>query len=290
MNRLLREPLVHFFIGGALLFAWYDLVADEASYAPDRIVIDANRVTALATTFQRIWLRPPTSEELDSLVSDFVDEEVLYREGLALGLDRDDLVIRRRLRQKVEFLHSDLVGFAPPTETELGEFLASNRERFRTPALASFHQVYVNPEAKTSDATPYERANSMLAHLRSGSAVEGDPTLLPESMRSVSEREISSVFGEQFAADLVALGGEGWLGPFASSFGLHLVQIDERVEEHLPELAEIRAAVAREFEAERRAEQNARFLEELRARYDIEVRMPTDKSTALSTPTVSLGG
>ena len=107
MRRLLREPLLHFLVGGALIFVLYRSVADDPAFVPDRIVIGEERVASLAATFQRTWLRPPTRLELDGLVQEFVDEEILYREGLALGLDRDDLVIRRRLRQKMEFLHLD---------------------------------------------------------------------------------------------------------------------------------------------------------------------------------------
>ncbi len=133
MRRLLREPLVHFLLGGALLFALYAAVADDPVDARDRIVIDEVRVANLATTFQRTWLRPPTRVELDGLVREFVDEEILYREGLALGLDRDDAVIRRRMRQKMEFLSTDLGGQEVASEAELAGFLSANRERFEKP-------------------------------------------------------------------------------------------------------------------------------------------------------------
>jgi len=290
MNRLLREPLVHFLISGALLFALYGFVSNDESYAPGRIVVGADRVAALATTFQRTWMRPPTASELDSLVSDYVDEEILYREALALGLDRDDLVIRRRLRQKVEYLHSDLVEFAPPTEAELAEHLASNRDPFRIPARVSFEQVYVNPEAGKADGSAHDRADAILAELRAGGAVAGDATLLPARMQSASEREVGSVFGDRFAADLVALEGAGWLGPVASSFGLHLVRVGERIPARMPELDEVRREVAREFESARRSKQDDRFVEELRARYDIEVRMPRSEASAESTPASAMGG
>lgn len=290
MNRMLREPLVHFLVGGALLFALYGLASNDAPYAPQRIVVDPSRVAALATTFQRIWMRPPTADELDSLIRDFVDEEILYREALALGLDRDDLVVRRRLRQKLEYLHSDLVEIAAPGEAELAEYLASNRDRFRIPARVSFEQIYVNPEAGKPDGSPYERAEVILAELRAGSASDGDNTLLPRRMQSASEPEIGAVFGDDFAADLVLLEGGGWLGPIASSFGLHLVRVDDRVPARMAELEEVRREVLRELESARRAVQNDRFLEQLRAQYEVEVRMPRDERTATSGPTATVGG
>jgi hypothetical protein len=288
MSRVLREPLVHFLLGGAALFALYEVVDDEVSYAPDRIVIEAESVASLVTTFQRTWLRPPTGEELQALVDDYIDEEILYREGLALGLDRDDLVIRRRLRQKVEYLHTDLVAYPPPTEAELEAFLKANRDRFREPEALSFVQVFIDPEENAG--SPHDRATQLLRELRAGVEVAGDATTLPGAMARASEREIGAIFGTRFAADAVALEGNGWIGPVASSFGLHLVRIDERRSARIPALAEVRAQVVRDFESARRKDQNERFLEELRERYEVEVRMPSADALARSADAASLGG
>lgn len=288
MRRLLREPLLHFLVGGVLLFVFYGIVADDPAYAPDRIVVDEARVASLAATFQRTWLRPPTRDELDGLVREFVDEEILYREGLALGLDRDDLVIRRRLRQKVEFLYTDLAGKAEPSEAELAGFLASNRERFEQPARLSFRHVFLSPGAGSIAAR--RRATELLEKLRaegSEASVEGDRTLLPETMLKASERDVASVFGAGFAGDVLALTGDDWTGPVASSYGLHLVRVDERVPARLPELGEIRREVEREYEAIRRAEANQRFLQKLRDGYEVEIRMPSVDSAPQPS---SLGG
>jgi hypothetical protein len=274
MRRLLREPLLHFLLGGALLFALYGGVANESVQTSDRIVIDEARVTSLAATFERTWLRPPTADELDGLVRDFVDEEILYREGLALGLARDDLVVRRRLRQKVEFLHMDLAEREEPTEAELSAYLSDNRERFQESARISFQQLFVSPDAGYPAAK--QHADELLSKLRTGvtqAELEGDPTLLP------SQRDVASVFGAGFAGDVVALTGDEWTGPVASSYGLHLVRVDERVPARMPELEQIRRQVEIEYEAAQRAEANQRFIEELRERYEVEIRMPKLDST-----------
>ena len=276
MRRLLREPLVHFLLGGALLFALYAAVADDPVDAPDRIVIDEVRVANLAATFQRTWLRSPTREELDGLVREFVDEEILYREGLALGLDRDDAVIRRRMRQKMEFLSTDLAGQEEASEAELAGFLSANRERFEKPARLSFRHVFVSPDGGSTAAR--HRADELLEKLRAGgseASVEGDRTLLPETMLEATERDVASLFGPGFAGDILALTGDGWSGPVASSFGLHLVRVDGRVSARLPELAEIRREVQREYDALQRAEANRSFLRRLRDRYEVEIRMPS---------------
>jgi parvulin-like peptidyl-prolyl isomerase len=284
MKRFLREPLLHFLIGGALIYAIYGLAADDPMASPDRVVVDEQRVDKLVATFQRTWMRPPAAGELDALIQDFVDEEILVREGLALGLDRDDPVIRRRLRQKMEFLRVDLGEQENATDAELTAYLLANQERFEEPARLSFRQVFVNPDAGSPAAR--RRANELLGKLQSGTpdaAGKGDSTLLPETMGSASEREIGTVFGADFAGDVFALTGDDWSGPLASSYGLHLVRVGERVAARKLELEEARREVERDYETARRAEANQRFLRELRERYEVEIRMPNvDSAPQLS--------
>ncbi|MEE8558095.1 MAG: peptidylprolyl isomerase [Myxococcota bacterium] len=276
MIRPWREPLVHFLLGGAVLFLLYSTVSEERSVRRDRIVVGEERVASLATIFQRTWFRPPTRAELEGLVQEFVDEEILYREALELGLDRDDLVVRRRLRQKMEFLHLDLVEPPASTDGELEAFLGANGDRFREPAQLGFRQVFVSPGPE-GESDVRLRAEQKLARLRasgSGDEVTGDRTLLPQRMQGASEPDVAAAFGPRFARDLFTLSGEGWLGPVASSFGLHLVRIEGRKPGRLPPLPEIREQVERELVAERRDQANRRFLETLRARYQVEIRMP----------------
>jgi hypothetical protein len=278
--RFFREPLVRFLLGGAALFLLYGIVADEPIARQDRIVVGEERIASLAATFQRTWLRAPTRAELDGLVQDFVDEEILYREALALGLDRDDLVVRRRLRQKMEFLHLDLVEPSAPTQDELADFLERNAERFREPARLSFRQVFVSPEKGEGDVQG--RAEQQLSLLRdgeTGDAGAGDRTLLPETMRNTDAHEVAMIFGPGFARDLFALSGEGWQGPLASSFGLHLVQIEDSTPGRMPALSEVREHVERELLAERREQARRRFLEVVRGRYAVEIQMPETVAT-----------
>ena len=139
MSRLIRDPLLHFLLGGVLLFVLYGFVG-EGSEPPDRIVVGGPEVERLATTFARTWMRPPTRSELDGLIDDFITEEILYRQALEIGLDQNDLVIRRRLRQKMEFLAQDLAR-SEANDDELREFLAAHAETFLKPDLWSFQQV-----------------------------------------------------------------------------------------------------------------------------------------------------
>ncbi|MDH3684669.1 MAG: peptidylprolyl isomerase [Myxococcales bacterium] len=274
MSRLFRDPLLHFLLGGALLFGLYDLVGDGPE-SRDRVIVGEAEVERLATTFARTWMRPPTRAELDGLIDDFITEEILYREALELGLDRNDLVIRRRLRQKMEFLAQDL---SNPTadDAALQAFLAENPDRFREPERWSFRQLFFDP-ARDGAA----RASERLAGLRADSDGEGDadgaagdPTLLPRTLERASAREIDGTLGAGFAAQLAGAEVGEWSGPYASSFGLHLVFVRERTPGRLPALEEIRPLVERERSAAERRALKERFEQGIRERYEIEVQLP----------------
>lgn len=273
MKRVLREPLVHFLLGGVALFLLYGLVAT----GPDdptsrRVVVSEDRIALLTASFERTWMRSPTAAELRGLIDEFVTEEVLYREALALGLDRDDLVVRRRLRQKMDFL-SDGIADRDPTDEELGAFLAANPERFRIPPRTSFEQIFLDPRA---NGVVGERAATLLARLRDDpdAEVAGDPTLLPHGLDAATPLEIANAFGAPFASELAEAPVGTWTGPLTSAFGAHLVRVVAREPERLPPLAEVRDGVEREWAADRRAAGQKRFYETLRARYQVEIHAP----------------
>jgi len=283
-SRLIREPLLHFLVLGAGLFALYAGVNNGAPERDDRIVVDEEQVMRLAEQFQRTWMRPPTRPELEGLAKDFVKEEILYREALDLGLDRDDLVIRRRMRQKMEFLNADLVEMQSPADADLQAYLEAHPDRFRTAATTSFEQIYLNPERPGADAE--QRAAELLERLNANEATTieidtiGDPTLLPGKLDAASSREISATFGGQLAEAAGDAPQDIWSGPYASGFGLHLVRVTDRTPARLPVLAEIRAAVERDWSAERRRNANERFYDTLRKRYSVEIRLPQAAETA----------
>jgi len=285
---MLREPLVQFLLLGAGLFALYSLVAVDAGARRDRIVVDAGQVTRLAQQFQRTWMRPPTRAELDGLIEDHVKEEVLYREALALGLDKDDLVIRRRMRQKMEFLNEDIVEQRQPTDAELQAFLDASPEQFRIPARLTIRQVFVRPELHGPDAPKY--AMALLARLEAapdGASVAetlGDATLLPDALSDATASEIARTFGGSFATALEKAPIDRWVGPFASSYGLHLVRVTAREPGRAPSLSEVRAIVAREWSAARRAEASETFHAALRKRYEISIEMPAGSAGEARSP------
>ena len=278
MRSLLREPLVHFLVAGALLFALYAGLTGSDGDRSHRIVVDEERVALLARSFERTWLRPPSAAELRGLVEDHVTEEILYREALALGLDRDDPVVRRRMRQKMEFLNLE-VPASEPGEEELRAYLAAHPERFRAPTRLSLEQLFLDP---ASPRPVSERAAELLGRLSAGEGPEGlgDPTLLPRQLEDVTPAELAGSFGPAFAEAVAEAPVGAWSGPWPSAFGAHLVRVAGRAAPGAPELGEVRPALEREWQAERREQATQRFYRSLRERYEVEVRMPPDAQAA----------
>jgi len=291
MKRILKEPLLHFLLLGACLFIAYGMLQKpSATGDAGKIVVTMGQVENLAATFAKTWQRPPTPEELKGLVRDRVKEEVYCREAMALGLDQDDTVIRRRLRQKMEFISDDVAARAEPTDAELTAYLQAHPDSFRVDPRFTFRQVYLNPEKHGGNLAG--DAAQLLAQLKqTGTAADGpqlgDSLMLEHQFTAASVREIGNQFGETFAARLSELTPGQWQGPIKSGYGLHLVLISERTEGHLPALAEVRELVRREWNNARRLQANDMFYQELLKRYTVTIEglEPTEKEKKLAVNT-----
>lgn len=275
--KFLREPLFHFLLLGALIFLLFDLVNKGENEQPGKIVITEGKIQHIASTFVRTWQRPPSEEELEGLINDYIREEVLYREAVSMGLDEDDTVIRRRLRQKMEFISEDIASQVEPSDEELLEYLRENPDKFKTDTSFDFSQIYFNPE-NHDDSLLNDIQNLILTlndpkEIRDISEI-GDRILLESEYRSVSLNEIKSLFGENFSEELNTLEQGKWQGPVESGYGLHILFISERTEGRVPSLDEIRNIVKRELENERRLGANETFYQNLLERYDIIVEQP----------------
>jgi parvulin-like peptidyl-prolyl cis-trans isomerase-like protein len=282
-SALLREPLLQFLVLGAILFGLFHLVDREKAEAPARIVISSARIANLADGFARTWRRPPSKEELQGLVDDYIRDEVFYREGRAAGLDRDDVIIRRRVRQKMEFLAEDMS--APePGEEQLAAYLKANPERFRTQDRLTFQQVFLSAarRGRAIDDDSKQVANALD---RAEAAVDktalGDPFLLGEEFQAVSQSEVASLFGESFAKQISVMEPGRWQGPISSSFGQHFVNIGERISGILPPLDVVRETVRREWSNARRLEAERKLYGSLRERYEIVVETQPAKSAQI---------
>jgi hypothetical protein len=272
-RRWLREPLLHFLLIGAVLFMLYRVLNGAGEEAPRSIVVSSSRVDALAENFARTWMRPPTTEELQGLVDDYVAEEVYYREAIAMGLDRDDTVIRRRLRQKMEFVTDDVTSMVPVTDVQLQAYLDAHREQFVAPGQVTFQQVFLSRD-KRGDAVQRD-AEQLLDQLASPGPPSpldvGDATLLPGSMTNATPADVDGTFGAEFAEAVMKVPAGQWSGPIASGYGLHLVRVEKIEPGSLPALATIRPAVEREWQAHQRKQAKEALFEQLRSKYDVKI-------------------
>jgi len=275
VKRILKEPLLHFLLLGVGVFLAYGLMSrPSTSGARGKIVVTAGQVEHLAAGFTKAWQRPPTDAELKGLIDDWVREEIATREAMALGLDKDDTVIRRRLRQKLEFVSDDIATQAEPTDADLSAYLQTHPESFRVEPRFTFRQVYLDP-AKHGQHLARDAAR-VLAQLRQAGASAdlatlGDSFLLEHTFQSVPTSEIAKQFGEKFAVELGRLTPGEWQGPVASGYGVHLVLVGERIEGRLPTLAEARDTVRREWANAQRLDGSRRFYEEMLKRYTVTV-------------------
>lgn len=274
---IVKEPLLHFLLLGAGIFAVYNRLPNRDQSERGKIVITQGQIEHLATGFAMIWKRQPTSDELAGLVRDHVREEVYCREAMALGLDKDDTVIRRRLRQKMEFVSDDIAAQVQPTDADLNAYLGAHPEQFQVEPRFTFQQVYLNPAQHGTNLV--RDTNQLKSRLPSDGrqadvSALGDSSLLENRLTAVSAREVAGRFGEKFANALIGLSSGQWTGPVESSYGLHWVWVSDKSEGRIPPLSEVRDAVRREWENAHRLEANEKVYQEMLKRYVVSIERP----------------
>jgi hypothetical protein len=267
--RLLREPLLHFFAVGGLVFVLYANAGNRTENSPGVIDISAVQVEQLAAQFSSVWKRPPTDDELDHVIEDFIREEVYYREALALNLDQGDAVVRQRLRQKMEFLTDNSAQLLTPTETELQAYLAANESKYQQGARRSLEQIYLG---QTPSA---ERVTDVLTRLQSDSNLQrdglGERTMLPGELSLALPEAIDSVYGSGFFEQIQNLAPGQWFGPVLSAYGIHLVRIlDSQAAPAMPE-AKMREAIIRDWQAEKATELRELDYAERRSHFEVRI-------------------
>ena len=273
VKKLLREPLLHFLALGAALFALHAWRAPQKSSGAEtpRIEVNAAMIERLRAGHERQFGRAPDEDELRGLVAAHIREEVLYREALAMGLDRDDTIVRRRMAQKMEFLTDDVVGGAEPDEAALQRFFAQNASHYAKPARVSFRHVYFSHAKRGANSDV--AAKEALAALRGGASDQalGDGFLHGLEFSDQEAAEIAAMFGQEFSEKIATLREGEWSEPIPSSYGLHLARVEKRGEARAVSLEEVRDTVARDFNGERRRAANREVFEKLRERYHVTV-------------------
>ena len=281
-QRWLREPLLHFLLLGVLLFVLFEWLGGDTGPMSNRITVSGAQVQQLATAFAKTWQRPATDAEMKGLIDEYVREEIAYREAVAMGLDRDDTIIRRRMRQKLEFLVEDAASATPPTDAELQAYLDGYPDSFRQEPQVSFRQVFVD-SSRGGDAAA--RARELLRQLSAAGPEAdldgiGDSIMLETELPLGRQADIARLFGQEFADRVVAIEPGRWQGPIESGYGLHLVLVRERVEGRMPLLDEVRPLVERELLSQRRREQLAAMYDELLQKYSVTIEGATGQPGA----------
>ncbi|MCB1486755.1 MAG: peptidyl-prolyl cis-trans isomerase [Bauldia sp.] len=281
-----RDPLVHFVILGGVMFGAFALLRDKtdapASQTEIRYTVDD--VAQLIVGFEAQWSRPPTQEEFNALVEDRVRQDILYREALALGLDKDDTIVMRRMAQKMQFIAEDTVTAHAPTTDELKAWFAENSDLFRMAPRVSFRHLYFSPDRRGKNArADAEAALAGLAGqpetLPEGTA-PGDRFMFQDYYGERTPQAIAREFGPQFAQAVAQLPAGSWQGPVQSGLGWHLVYVDKIIPGRVPAFEEIAEEVKTAWLGKQKAAAWQKAYDEMRAKYTVLLPVPTEDAIA----------
>ena len=276
LKQVIREPLFHFLLIGVAIYAFYGIYAGESASDNERVVtVTAGEIQSLASQWRRVWSRAPTEEELVGIVRDHVRIQILYREAIAMGLDKGDTVIERRMAQKLELLAQGLMTPKDPSDAVLNEWYIANSDRYQQPDRYTITHVFFDPDKRHENAfgdakAVLEELNSMSGRPADYSAY-GDRLLLQSVYSNRSESELGSLFGNGFAENVVGLEIGIWHGPVLSGYGTHLVMINNVTLAPQPEYEKIRERLKRDWMSEQATELSERFIDGLKSRYEVVV-------------------
>jgi peptidyl-prolyl cis-trans isomerase C len=276
-GRLLREPLLHFVVAGFALFAIYGgLRGGSEKEDPRRIEITADDVRRIEISWLARWQRPPTAAEMRGLIEEQVKEEILYREALALGLEKDDTIIKRRLAQKMDFLAEDVASLREPAPGEVEAWYAKNREQFAPPPLATFRHLFFASDERGAGAEADAREE--LATLAGKDAKGGDAFMFRNAYAEQTPEQVVRVFGSKFAGRLFQEKSGVWSGPIESGYGWHLVWIDALIPSEAPAFESVTEQAKADWLSDQRTETKRVTFETLKARYEIVAAQPALES------------
>jgi parvulin-like peptidyl-prolyl isomerase len=282
-QRFLREPLLHFLLIGAALFAVHAARGPAAGgdEASRQIALSLDDLSQLALSFQAQWRRPPTPEELSQLVEEKIREEILYREALALGLDENDSIVKRRMAQKMQFLAEDVAAAHDPSAEELKAWYAENSEGFALPARVSFRHVYFSPDrrgprtqADAASALGKLAGQPMDAPLAASLA---DAFMFQDYYGDRTAEQLAREFGPRFAQEITQLAPGSWQGPIESGYGWHLVFVDSRVPGRIPDFEEVEADVKTAWLTDQKEQASRKAYDEMRAKYTVLLPAPPEQ-------------
>jgi hypothetical protein len=290
LRRWLGEPLVQFLLIGAILFLGYQVLnpSPEAGRPSTRVELAEDDVRQMSVAWLAQGRPAPTPEQMRNLVEMRIREEILFREALALGLDKGDTIVKRRLAQKMEFLFEDVSALREPTREELKAWFEKNAERFALAPRASFRHLYFSPDrrgmrAREDAARALDKLRGKPASAPDGAAL-ADRFMFQDYYGDRSLEEMAKLFGPRFAETLLRQPPGSWQGPIESGYGWHLVWVDSATPRRVPVFEEVEAEVKTEWIGDQRAETRRRAYEAMRARYEIVLPAPArqDASAAVA--------
>lgn len=280
--RMLREPLFHFLAAGFALFVIYDgLHASSRDPHSEQIQITPDDIRRIEISWLARWQRPPSEQQLEGMIDEYVKEEILYREAMKLGLDKNDTIIRRRLAQKMDFLAEDVASLREPTTGILKAWYATNLQHYAPPPLVTFHQLFFSSDKWGADAQA--QAQKVLTGLVNENGGEGDPYMFQNTYAEQSRDQVARVFGSKFAIELFQNEPGDWVGPVESGYGWHLVKIETLAQPQAPPFETVAQQVKSDWHSEQRTEAKRSDFAALKARYKVEVIMPSAASRLATT-------
>ena len=275
LRRWLHEPLLHVLLIGFALFAAYYALNPDAGQRQDsnRIVITADDLAQIQLAWMAQWQRPPTPEEMRNLIDGKIREEVLSRQAIALGLDKEDTIVKRRLAQKMEFVMEDASALREPASDELRRWFVQNAQRFATPSLVTFRHLYFSPDLRGAHARDdaIEALRKLAGKPEETPELDGlsDRFMFQDFYAEGSPDQVANIFGTSFAQALPGLEPGKWQGPIESGLGWHLVWVESNIPGRVPAFEEIEARVKSEWNDEQRAEGKRKMFDHMRSRYQI---------------------
>jgi cupin superfamily acireductone dioxygenase involved in methionine salvage len=278
MKHLLRQPLFHFLLIGALLFLLFEGVNTSKTETTD-IIIDQSDIERLLNTWGMQWKRKPTMEELTNLLESNIKQEIFYLEALQMNLDHNDEIIKRRLSQKMEFLSNDLASMTKPSDSELKDYFEAHLDKYLTPHMYSFYQIPFTLDGSGRDY--FKKAQSVLKNNQDATVefmkTKGDRLMFPNEYQRASSQELAQQLGSDFPNALKTAPTNVWVGPIDSGFGTHLVFITNIESPRKPEFESIRRALERDFAYEKEKLVNQAIYDQMKKGYRIKINIENSK-------------
>lgn len=275
IKNIIKEPIAHFIIIGVVVFLFYSFIKGSYVDKDHAIQITKSDVEAIINKWMAQMKRPPAKQEVDIFLEDYVQREILFREAKAMGLDKNDIVVKNRMLQKLDFLTNDLLITGTPTDAEALKYFNNNPEKYIVPGKIDFIHIYFNLDKRSFDEAK-QTALEVKKNLSISSTVpnnyfeNGDLFILPYEFYGLSKADVTNKFGKsELSEEVLGLEEKKWGGPFLSSYGLHLVYVSNKKPSQALQFEEVKSDIKDILIKDKRKEAKKRIISELKKKYVI---------------------